>query len=463
MILDIEYYNNKLIYSYFDEKGEVQLAHYPINQPYYWKSTTNDDPIKHSRFMSWDNKPVVKKRSNHPDKFFTYEFQWMLPEGERQKIFALNYPKRSVIDIETDWNGEREDPNYTIPITTLAVVMNDQAMVLGVKDLSQDDISDIHNYINRDVEHLGASYNFRYIRCKNECDLLCKFWYDLAPNLGLVTGWNVLNFDIAYLIHRAIKNSVDYLKVSPTRKLLYDDSRPTHFPVMDYATIFNKYDTSIKVKESNKLDFVSEKVLGVKKVEYKGSLYELYRNDYKRYVYYNIIDTVLVQEIDRKADTLNLASTVSYLNYVELNKCLTPVPCTEAQLSFEFWKLGKVITKGKKAKKTNKYQGAFVKKPIPGYRRGIKVGDFSSLYPSAMRSCNISPETYVGFFEGSELEKYKKDENFIASVSGAVYRKKRGVLNKVLTEKYNLRMSKKDDIKTLWGIKDELLKYKQIA
>ena len=37
---------------------------------------------------------------------------------------------------------------------------------------------------------------------------------------------------------------------------------PKHRLVFDYLDIFDKWDTSIKIKESNRLDFVAKKVLG---------------------------------------------------------------------------------------------------------------------------------------------------------------------------------------------------------
>ena len=55
------------------------------------------------------------------------------------------------------------------------------------------------------------------------------------------------------------------------------------------------------------------------------------------------------------------------------------------------------------------FEGAFVFPTIPGiYRGGIGTIDFASLYPSILRSMNISPETYVG-----KVLVYRKDKTNI--------------------------------------------------
>ena len=45
------------------------------------------------------------------------------------------------------------------------------------------------------------------------------------------------------------------------------------------------------------LDTAGEAVVGIKKIKYDGTLQDLYERDYTKYVYYNAIDTILVQLI----------------------------------------------------------------------------------------------------------------------------------------------------------------------
>lgn len=68
-------------------------------------------------------------------------------------------------------------------------------------------------------------------------------------------------------------------------------------------------------------------------------------------------------------------------------------------VSYNTRKMGFFIPQIDKSKiPPGKYEGAFVKEPVPGiYTQPIGVGDFSSLYPSCMISENISHDTYVAY------------------------------------------------------------------
>ena len=90
------------------------------------------------------------------------------------------------------------------------------------------------------------------------------------------------------------------------------DSRPLHMGILDYMQLYDKYDRSGHVKESNALAFVSGAVLdGISKINYSGSLQDLYENDFKKYVFYNVIDSVLVYYIDQKLRSMEVLLTFS--------------------------------------------------------------------------------------------------------------------------------------------------------
>ena len=61
----------------------------------------------------------------------------------------------------------------------------------------------------------------------------------------------------------------------------------------------------LPMKESMKLDYIASASMGIHKIEYTRTLDDLYRNDYGRYVFYNSIDSVLVQLINYRFKTLD--------------------------------------------------------------------------------------------------------------------------------------------------------------
>lgn len=137
----------------------------------------------------------------------------------------------------------------------------------------------------------------KYIQCKDEKEVIVQFlklWKDINPQI--ITGWNIDNFDIPYLVNR-IKNvfgkkALAHLspfkdKVKNNDKLIserivndkiqYDIFGITSF---DYIELYQKYNLS--KQESYKLDYIGEVEIGQRKVnfdEYKKSLMNLYNGD----------------------------------------------------------------------------------------------------------------------------------------------------------------------------------------
>jgi DNA polymerase elongation subunit (family B) len=252
-----------------------------------------------------------------------------------------------------------------------------------------------------------------------------------------MTGWNFEDFDWTYIMTRCKKLHIDVTVCSPIREM--KGNIPVHFGVFDYAKLFDKYDRSIGVKENNTLDFVSKEVLGVKKVSYNGTLQELYDNDFKKYVFYNIIDSILVLLIDKKQDILNLIFTLSNLCKIQAYKSSSPVVMTEALLSKGFYDRNMVIPRVYTDAVREPFDGAFVKEPISGYYTAIACFDFASLYPTIMRQMNISPESFIGKINKDEIDEARKDLSQIVATSGAVFYKEDSVLKTVLSDLYAQR------------------------
>jgi DNA polymerase elongation subunit (family B) len=86
------------------------------------------------------------------------------------------------------------------------------------------------------------------------------------------------------------------------------------------------------------------------------------------------------------------------------------------------------------------YEGAYVKTPVPGLYGAVSVFDFASLYPTAQRQFNISPETYLGKFTPDE-----NDNTKIVCASGAVFDATvDSCMRTVLARLFGMRKSVKD-------------------
>ena len=261
------------------------------------------------------------------------------------------------------------------------------------------------NQIDIDPEHI------KFIKCDGETDLLLKFinfWAGKDTCPDIVTGWNVKGFDIPYLVNRTMKvmGSDTIKKFSPwgyVRAKTVGLQRKTQvyelsgINQLDYYDLFQKFGyLSYGVLESYKLDHVAYTVLGEKKLSYEehGNLYTLYKEDYQKFIDYNIKDVLLVEQIDEKMGLVELAMTIAYkggCNYEDA------FGTTQLWDTFIYRDLSnrKIVVPPKLERPNTEIAGGYVKQPMVGRHEWIVSFDLNSLYPHLMMQFNMSPETVV--------------------------------------------------------------------
>ena len=205
--------------------------------------------------------------------------------------------------------------------------------------------------------------------------------------------------------------------------------------------LYDKYDRSVKVKESNSLDYVSGQVLNLNKIKYTGSLQDLYRDNFTKYVYYNVVDSVLVYYIDQKLKSMEVIMTLASITQMPLYKASSPVAVTEALMARKLAEQNMRIASEQRedGQKDGQYVGAFVKEPSVGFYEGVSAFDFASLYPSIMRQFNISPDAYVEQVFGDQIAERRQDKDVIVCDNGVVYKKEDSILKRILSDLYDQR------------------------
>jgi DNA polymerase elongation subunit (family B) len=144
--------------------------------------------------------------------------------------------------------------------------------------------------------------------------------------------------------------------------------------------------------------------------------------------------------IHKKLKTINAILTMSCLCNLSIYKASSAVNLTEALLWKGYYDRDKVIADRKEESIKGSYEGAYVKEPEVGIFRAATCFDYASLYPSIMRQFNVSPESFIEkTTDQNRLEKYRNDDNYIVSVTGAVYNKDLSVLKEILTNLYSKR------------------------
>ena len=150
-------------------------------------------------------------------------------------------------------------------------------------------------------------------------------------------------FDIPYTVNRIRKRlgneAADRLspwgivndRLIPTaQSIAQDDKTPNAkeifgVTILDYMNLYKKFTYS--QQESYALDYIGNVELGEKKLDYSeyGSLNELYKQDYQKFLDYNIKDVVLVERLDDKMKLIEQACTIAYDAGVNLVDALTSV------------------------------------------------------------------------------------------------------------------------------------------
>ena len=250
--------------------------------------------------------------------------------------------------------------------------------------------------------------NTYYYNFATEEDLLLHFidWWELNTPY-IVTGWNVKFFDIPYLVSRIkeVLKPKHAKRLSPWRRLRdkYIEKQGKKnlvyqilgISILDY---FDLYKTFTYVnQESYRLDHIAFVELGERKLDYGeyDSIKEFYKNDFQKFIDYNIRDVQLVEKLEEKLKLLELALALAYAAKVNYEDVFSQVRTWDAIIYHYLREKNIVIPPKKGGLKNDQYAGAYVKEPIVGQHDWIVSFDLNSLYPHLIMQYNISPETLV--------------------------------------------------------------------
>ena len=501
MLVDTQYLTNskRLVISYVDKTGDTKLKYYEWDNPQKYVACSDDDKDAHPTYKSWDGKRVKLVEVTYPDRYAIYEFLDALPEKEREEIFEYNLPNIYFVDIETeiidgfpeasdvlDKNGNVIKEGALTKVLSISIVYYDKIILLGLKDMPEDMQDRIRVNTNKYFEKFNSNYKFKYIKYDDEFDMLYNFFHKMAVKMPLITGWNFINYDWVYLVNRSRKlkkvlNGREY-KIepeisSPTKRLnkvwMSNEEIPAHRMVFDYMQLYEICDTSIKVKESSSLDFVSQKLVGVDKIKYTGSLQKLYEDDFETFMYYNAVDSVLVQKIHEARNYISIIYAISSLAKIkivdvvsQMNNALGSLAITEGVLRNRFREQDNIVlfrpekdeSGGSSA---HGIAGGWVKDPIVGMNQWCVTYDFSSLYPTSQRQWYIAPENFVGIRD-------KKNPDFcdngvpinltkhVVCVNDVVFEKRNSPTIRMLEDVFadrkkakNIMLNKKEELKAI--------------
>jgi DNA polymerase elongation subunit (family B) len=255
----------------------------------------------------------------------------------------------------------------------------------------------------------------------HEHDLLHSFlnlWEQLDPTV--ITGWNTEFFDVPFLYYR-IENQLgadQASRLSPLRKVKfgqYAHDAPVELAGLnhlDYMLLFKKYNP--KQEPSYKLGDIGEKYAKLSKIEYEGNLDRLFQEDINKFIEYNIRDVEILIELEKKFKFIELTIAICHLCHVPYEQIYLSTALNDGAI-LTYLKRKNIVSPNKPTTTRpalydikEEYAGGYLKDPIPGLYEWVIDLDFTSLYPSIIRSLNIGIETYIGRI----VNKDKYDNNW---------------------------------------------------
>lgn len=323
------------------------------------------------------------------------------------------------VDIEAAYDPVRrwaspDDPFNAVTAISLYLSQHGRCITLALKP---------ETYSTEDAEAIVEKFQDT-ILFENEREMLLAF-LDLIDDADVLTGWNSSSYDIPYLVNRIerllskadtrafclwgeLPRLREYMNAFGKMVKTYDLVGRVH---LDYLELYRKHNTQQRL--SYRLDYIGEIEVNENKVPYEGTLDDLYKRDFEKFIAYNRQDVLLMVKIDAKLKFIELANQIAHANGVVLQTTMGSVALVEQAIINEMHAEGRIVpNRKKKIEETpdeeydedaedeederNPVVGAYVAKPKVGIHEMVACVDINSLYPSAIRALNMSPETLFG-------------------------------------------------------------------
>jgi DNA polymerase elongation subunit (family B) len=249
-----------------------------------------------------------------------------------------------------------------------------------------------------------------YFLFSNERELL-EYFLELQDECDVLSGWNSEFFDVPYIGKRiellfgqqALKRLAlqggppprwgekDRFKGSKEKEIVLDLISKVH---LDYMALFKKF--TLGGRQSYSLNAITEEELDVPKMHYAGTLYELYRNDFIKFLQYNRHDVKCIVDLDQKFNYIGLANNMVHEATVNFSAIFGSVQLIDTAIINFCHSVMKKKVFDRDHKIGQGVEGAIVMSPKVGLHKMIGSCDINSLYPSTYRSLNLSPEKIMG-------------------------------------------------------------------
>ena len=263
-----------------------------------------------------------------------------------------------------------------------------------------------HTFCVGDVPDTGGSVLHCHPNEKKMLHDFCLWWKE--ADVDVVSGWNVKFYDIPYIVNR-LRNLFgdDAPKALSPWGIVKDRTEEfmnrkndiyeiVGVAIMDFLQLYMKF--TYAKRESYKLDYIAHVELDARKVNWQdkyASMKEFYESDFPGFVGYNIVDVELVCQLESKLKLIDLCLAMAYNAKVNIPDVLSQTRTWDQIIYHHLHDRKVAIPQKKTYAKSDQYEGAYVKEPVPGVYDWIVSFDLNSLYPHLIMQYGISPDSAV--------------------------------------------------------------------
>jgi len=296
---------------------------------------------------------------------------------------------------------------------------------------------------------------------EEEC--LEKFKEELIKlDPDIITGWNLIDFDLPYLRNLYAKNKIplniarnnNNLKLRIESNFFRASSADlTGRQILDALNLirdpFIKEAPTIKKAEfeSYTLEDVSQTLLkkgklikGKSRHEEIESLFEKNTEEsHQKLADYNLMDCELVYQILEKTKILDLAIERSQLTGLPLDRLTGSIAAFDSLYLRKAKSKNLVCPTTKFGQKEERITGGYVQSIKSGIYHNVLILDFKSLYPSIIKTFNIDPASYLE----------KKEKGAVESPNKAYFKNQSGILPEIIEKLHKAREKAKAEKREL--------------
>ena len=428
------------------ENGESFLT---INQfrPYFYvkKSDLNRArdveqlEFKNTEMKTFSGEPVIKILTLYPKDVADLRRNLQEKDIECYEAdirfayrFLFDSNIRGFLKIEGEYKkGERvdrvyENPDLT-PVTPCDIPLKTVSLDIEVNE-STGEVVCLTLYDGGYTTFLLKQKDAHAESCTSEMELLSKFKKELLRmNPDIITGWNVVDFDLTYLQERFRKHKLTFdlgrseaLTKFRTESSFIRASRAKIDGRMVLDAMHLLRDFFIKL-EDYKLGTAGIAILGEGKIEIEKDIGKVWKENPSLLVKYNQKDAKLVHDIIEKKRLIELSERMTSITGLQLDRVKAAIASLDSLYLRESQKKG-VVCPSVSGRSRTRVTGGLVQEPHYGVYDYVLLFDFRSLYPSIMATFNIDPLTYT------------EEETRIKAPNGVYFTDEPGILPEIILD-----------------------------